>query len=162
MGPALQLRAANRTDEGTLRTLHRALYVQHRDEILPPALADLYAYKNLDEALADDVRSLLQNPASRIFLAEANGETLGYITGHVERDLRRVLTHKGIVEDWYVLPEHRGLGVGRRLFEELISAFREAGCQAVESATWPFNTGARAVHDHLGFHEIQVRYRKRL
>jgi len=145
-----------------LIALHQALYVVHRKEIMDPALEAFYAYRDLPTALRDDVDALLSNPNTVALLVEADGEVLGYITGHVEEDRRRVLPRKGVVEDWYVEPAARGRDVGRLLFDALVEVFRDRGCQVVESATWPFNKGARAAHTALGFREVEVKYRLRI
>lgn len=142
--------------------LHRALYVTHRDEVMDPARAEFYAYKDLDAALAEDVTSLLGSDDAAVLLAERDGVVVGYVSGRVVEDTRRVLPRRGIVEDWLVVPEARGQGVGKALLDTLARVFREAGCSAIESATWPFNEGARRAHESLGFVEYEVRYRKRL
>jgi len=97
-----------------------------------------------------------------VLVAERGTEPLGYITGHVEVDDRRLLRRKGVVEDWLVLDSERGEGVGKRLMDALVEEFRNAGCELVESGTWAFNTDARRAHARAGFDEIEVRFRKRL
>ncbi len=157
------IRRAHRGDLAQVLRFHHALYIAHRDAIMPAALADFYAYRRFPEALRDDVDALLRSPRSVVLLAERAGEAVGYVTGHHEDDdERRVLRRKGIVEDWYVAPEARGAGLGALLLEALAEAFRAAGCEVLESATWPFNAGARRAHEALGFQEIEVKYRRRL
>jgi len=142
---------------------HRALYVDHAGSIVDPELAPFYAYKDLDAALRDDVDSLLEGgEETAVLIAEMDGEAVGYITGHIETDARRVLPRKGVVQDWYVSEKARGLGTGRLLLELLEEAFAAAGCGVIESTTFPFNRGARQAHEKLGFREVQIRYRKRI
>ena len=87
---------------------------------------------------------------------------MGYVSGHVEVDSRRVLSRRGVVEDWYVRAEERGRGTGTQLLDTLIAWFRDEGCEMVESGTWAFNAAARRAHAKAGFHEIEVKFRKRL
>ena len=141
---------------------HRALYVDHTGTVMDPELAPFYAYKDLDEALSDDVDALLSNPRAAVLIAEVDGKPAGYVTGHFEEDERRVLPRKGVVQDWYVEESARGLGVGKMLMDLLEESFVEAGCGVIESTTFPFNTGARKAHEKLGFREVQIRYRKRI
>lgn len=133
----------------------------HRQDLVTPEVHELSAYRDLEGALRDDVEALLRNPAATVLMAERSGEAVGYITGHVETDPRRVLPRRGIVEDWYVEPAARRSGTGRALFEALVDVFRGAGCEVVESMTWAPNEGARSAHRALGFVEIDVRYRMR-
>jgi GNAT superfamily N-acetyltransferase len=141
---------------------HHALYVDYREEILDPNLEPLYAYRNLGRALREDVDAILGSPRAVGFIAEDDETPVGYITGHVEEDPRRVLTRKGVVEDWFVEPDQRGKGVGKALFDALVAHFRERGCVVLESTTWAGNAGARAAHQALGFHDIEIKMRREI
>lgn len=156
------IRRATRADRSTLLELHRALYVTHRDRIVPDDRLPLIAYRNFDAVLREDVESMLSNPDVVFLVAEIAGAIVGYVTGHVENDARRVLPKKGVIEDWYVSEATRGLGVGKTLLATAENIFRQVGCQVIESATWPTNDGARRAHEALGFQEIQIVYRKRI
>ena len=122
----------------------------------------LVAYREFDAVLSEDVDALLQRAMVRVFIAEIEGKPVGYITGHVEDDERRVLSPKGVIEDWYVVSAHRGGGVGRALMASIEAAFVDAGCALVESSTWESDEGAREAHRALGYHGVQVVYRKPL
>ena len=122
----------------------------------------LIEYRDYDRVLLEDLESLLRDRSSHVLLAESEGAALGYITGRVVVEPRRVLPRRGVVEDWFVAPEARGAGIGRLLLHELERRFAGAGCEVIESATWSGNTGARGAHDALGFREIRVMYRKRI
>jgi GNAT superfamily N-acetyltransferase len=156
------LRRATRKDYATVLAFHRELYVRFRDQIAEPELVALFAYKDMDATLRDDVDGLLLGRGTRVLLAERDAKPVGYVSGHVEVDARRVLSRRGIVEDWFVLAEERGRGVGSQLLGALTQWFRDEGCQMVESGTWAFNAGARRAHEKAGFREIEIKFRKRL
>jgi GNAT superfamily N-acetyltransferase len=141
---------------------HRELYIKFRDQLTEPQVLPLFAYRDLDTTLRDDVDGLLNAREAVVLLAEIAEQPVGYVSGHVEVDVRRELSRKGVVEDWFVLPSARGQGVGMRLLENLIERFREAECDVVESGTWAFNEGARKAHAKAGFTEIEIKFRKRL
>ncbi len=162
MSSEVTIRRATATDRSLVLHFHRALYSKHRQEIVPPEIGALHAYRDMDGAIRDDVEALLRNPGATVLIAERGGVPVGYATGHVETDPRRVPSRKGVVEDWYVEPEARGAGVGRALLDALLAAFRAAGCELAESMTWASNTGAREAHRALGFHEVHVKLRKKL
>lgn len=153
------MRRATLADRSLVLSFHRALYVAHREAVVPPDLASLDGYRDLDAALRDDVEALLHDPKAIVLLGERDGVVVGYVTGRTEYDPRRLHARRGIVEDWWVEPEERGQGMGRALIEGLMSAFRRAGCSVAESLTWAANSGARAAHLAAGFVEVQVRYR---
>ena len=59
---------------------------------------------------------------NRIFLAEENGTVIGYLFGKVcgSEDMRSIMPEKTPffeVEELYVVPSHRSLGIGKGLFE---------------------------------------------
>lgn len=141
---------------------HQALYVEFRDQIAAPDIIPLFAYKNMEATLKDDVEGLLGARSAAVFLAEREGQALGYISGHIEVDHRRVLCRRGVVEDWFVADAARGQGVGSRLLATLLDWFRADGCELAESGTWAFNEKARQAHAKAGFTEIEIKLRRRL
>lgn len=160
------MRQALLEDRNTVLSFHRALYEQHRAALMEEKLGLLYAYRRFPQVLEEDVDAMLRNPATAILLAEEyeGDETrpIGYITGYIENDPRRVLSRKGVVGDWYVDESERGAGHGKRLLEALLSIFRESGCSISEIATWPFNTATRTFIESAGFDEVQIVYRQKL
>jgi GNAT superfamily N-acetyltransferase len=159
---APEIGRATSADRDVVVEFHRRLYIEHRDSIVSPALSAMLAHHDFEEVLCHDAEAILRNPEGIVFLArDAEGE-LGYISGHFEVDRRRVLTTKGVVEDWFVVPKARRHGVGRLLLSALTDFFVSHGCQVLESRTWAFNPEARRAHEKLGFDEIEVVYRKRL
>ena len=160
MEPAIAVRDARDTDHEVLLRFHKRLYEAHRDRVVAQEDLPLIAYRDYERILADDLRALMGDRNAHVLIAEADGEPIGYITGRVTTEARRVLPRRAIVEDWYVEESARGDGVGKRLLAELEQRFVDAGCQVIESATWSGNEGARRAHDALGFREIRVIYRK--
>ena len=156
------IRRANRSDRAVVLEFHRELYIKFRDQITAPQVLPLFAYRDLDTTLRDDVDGLLSAREATVLLAEIDGQPVGYVSGHVEVDSRRELSRKGVIEDWFVAPEARGKGVGKLLMASIVERFRTADCQVVESGTWAFNEGARKAHAKAGFTEIEVKFRKRL
>ncbi len=162
MGEPPRIRRATTKDRSIVLAFHRALYLEHRAALLTPDVEPLYAYRDLPGALRDDVDAMLSSSATVVLLAERDGDPIGYVTGHVETDTRRLLSRRGIVEDWFVEEPERGSGVGRSLIETLTEIFREAGCEVIESTTWASNQSARSLHHALGFHDVEIKMRKKL
>lgn len=156
------IRRARLEDREHVYRFHRALYVEHRGRVMPEGMELLYAYRDFENVLRQDVDAMLRNPSTTILLAERNDTALGYASGFVSNDQRRVLSRKGTLGDWYVLPDERGSGVGRKLVEALFAIFADQGCSVVETSTWPFNTDTRKAMAKLGFSEVQITYRQEL
>jgi len=159
---AFEVRVADDSDRQALMGFHRSLYQGHRDEVVAEEDRPLIEYRDYERILSDDLQAILGDPSAHVLVAESEGVALGYITGRVTVEPRRVLPRRGVVEDWYVAPDSRGAGVGSSLLHELEARFAAAGCEVIESATWSSNEGARRAHDALGFREIRVMYRKRI
>lgn len=162
MKAAIEVRDAVETDREVLMSFHRSLYQGHRDQVVAHEDLPLIAYRDYPRILAEDLDALLRDRSALVLLAEAEGAAVGYITGRTSVEPQRVLPRRGVVEDWYVVPEARGTGLGALLLKELEERFSRAGCELIESATWSANEGARKAHEALGFREIRVVYRKRL
>jgi ribosomal protein S18 acetylase RimI-like enzyme len=162
MVSTIRVREADESDRDVLMRFHRALYQGHRDEVVSKEDLPLIEYQDYERILRDDLHALMRDRDSHVLVAESQGVAVGYITGRVTVESKRVLSRRGVVEDWYVAPESRGSGVGALLLREIEERFAAVGCEVIESATWSGNEGARRVHDALGFREIRVMYRKRI
>lgn len=70
----------------------------------------------------------------------------------------------GFLEGWYVIPEARNQGVGRRLVEFCEAWARSRGCTEMASNTEIERTESIEAHHHLGYEEVErdVCFLKRL
>ena len=114
-----------------------------------------------------EVRWMLERP-DKWALIVAEGSD-GKLLGLLEISLREYAegassTPVGYLEGWYVRPEWRGLGVGRKLVEAGEAWAREQGCTEVASDTQPENEASRFAHERLGYREVErlVCYLKQL
>ncbi len=82
-------------------------------------------------------------------LAEDNGEPVGFALF-----FHNFSTFRGkpgiYLEDLFVMPEHRGGGVGGALFERLASIAVERGCERFEWAVLDWNADAIGFYERLG------------
>jgi GNAT superfamily N-acetyltransferase len=80
------------------------------------------------------------------FVAEADGETIGYIGGH----LTRRFDCDGELQYLYVAEAHRRSGVGAQLFERLAAWFGDHQASRVCVDVEPGNLRARGFYSALG------------
>jgi aminoglycoside 6'-N-acetyltransferase I len=152
--PHMLIRPGHPHDEETLVALRSALWP---DE--PPN----EGHEAARALLAGKWPGLL--PAT-VFVAESGGGLVGF----VEVSLRSYADGcapdqpVGYLEGWYVVPEERGRGVGRRLVEAAEGWCREQGCREMGSDTWLDNEASQQAHEALGFEVVDrcVNYRKPL
>jgi ribosomal protein S18 acetylase RimI-like enzyme len=111
------------------------------------------AEKVMRRFLAD----LSSSAHSCLFVAERNGEVVGFLSGEL-REGSPAFKPKtwAAVEDIYVAPEHRSLGIGHALFGECQEWARQKGADGVSLQVAAGNIRARKFYESLGFREVSV------
>ena len=111
------------------------------------------AEKVMRRFLAD----LSSSSHSCLFVAERNGEVVGFLSGEL-RDGSPAFKPKtwATVEDIYVVPDHRSLGIGYALFEECMEWAEQKGANGISLQVAAANTRARKFYEELGFREVSV------
>ncbi len=94
-----------------------------------------------------------------IFVAEADGAIVGYITTRVDREAGR-----GRIPNLAVTADARGQGIGRRLIERALDYFRAGGLQYAMIETMAQNAIGQHLYPACGFVEVarQVHYARKL
>jgi ribosomal protein S18 acetylase RimI-like enzyme len=111
------------------------------------------AEKVMRRFLAD----LSSSSHSCLFVSEREGEVIGFLSGEL-REGSPAFTPKtwAAVEDIYVVPKHRSLGVGRALFEECRKWAQQKGADGISLQVAAGNTRARKFYERLNFREVSV------
>jgi len=141
--------------------------------IRPLQTPDLLSYLQLRIALWPDSAGDFKREVSEILnadhLASFVAEQDGTLVGFVEVSLRAYAegcesSPVGYLEAWYVVPEHRNIGVGRRLVEAAEDWATTKGCTEMASDTELHNTQSQQAHSRLGYQEVErlVCFRKPL
>ena len=96
----------------------------------------------------DTLFEVFQTPRSKYFLAELNNKIVGgggiYPTDGLPPDTCELVK-------MYLLPEARGLGLGRLLIEKCLQFAKEAGYKNVYLETMPELKKALKVYEKMGF-----------
>lgn len=94
---------------------------------------------------------------SFLFVAEIGERTVGFISGEL-REGSPTFRPKtwASVDDVFVEPEHRNLGVGRALIESVGGWARERGADGISLQVAAANGRARKFYEEMGFREISV------
>lgn len=98
------------------------------------------------------------NPAG-IFVAEADGRVVGYVSTRVDRE-----SGKGRIPNLAVAADFRGHGLGRRLIEHALDYFRREGLDYAMIETMAQNEVGRHLYPACGFVEVarQVHFARKL
>lgn len=110
---------------------------EHRDEI--------------DQFLSGQARA-----PQAVFLAlDASGNEAGFVELAIRPYAEGCRSNRvAYLEGWYVVPEARGLGVGRALVESAEAWGRAQGCTEFASDAQPDNDASRLAHRAVGFEDM--------
>ncbi len=108
---------------------------------------------------ADHIDDDLALQPDGCFVAERDGEILGYIT--VRRDHRN---HRGRIPNLAVVEAARGLGLGRRLIVHAVDFMRAQGMKVAQIETMATNAIGQHLYPSCGFEEVarQVHFAMKL
>ncbi len=131
-----------RAEAGSLLESASLLFAEYR-----PSLGIDLSFQNFDEELANLPRGYAP-PDGCLLLAIYENQAAGCIA------LRRLDSKTCEMKRLYVLPEHRELGVGKRLVEVVIEEARKLGYARMRLDTLASMIQAQTLYKSLGFEEI--------
>lgn len=104
---------------------------------------------------ARDVTTDCEVQPEGVFLAEADGEVVGYITTRLDR-----FTGIGRIPNLAVDARVRGTGIGSTLIEHAVAWMREQGMAMAKIETLVQNERGQALYPRFGFREVarQIHY----
>ena len=98
------------------------------------------------------LQSLLSSPSlGCVWIAHTNNVAIG----HAVLTVRFTMEHEGLsgyIDDLYVQPKHRRLGVGRGLLTELLAECGARRCKALHVEVGKSNAAALALYAEFGLH----------
>ena len=113
---------------------------------------DYHLHLDVDEMIAEDKLEAEKfvRPHGRFYLALSDDNVVG-----VGR-LKKLDNEVAELKRMYVLPEYRGLGIGRLLLNQLITDARTIGYQKLRLDSLRFLTPAYQMYQSVGFYEIDT------
>ncbi|QNP41297.1 GNAT family N-acetyltransferase [Lysobacter solisilvae (ex Woo and Kim 2020)] len=143
------VRRAVPTDAAVLAALGAATFTEAFGHLY--SAQDLQAF--IDESHAVSAyETLLQSPLYALWLAEADGEAIGYALagpcGLPHEDARR---EHGELKRLYVSGRVQGGGVGAKLFDQALAWLERDGPRPLWISVWSENYGAQRFYARYGF-----------
>jgi len=135
----------------------RAL-AQHEIDSLLPLMRDFYSFEKIawDEARTRRLLAqLISDPKlGRIIIFERDDQLLGYLLLTFGFSLE-FHGRDALIDEFYVLPEHRSSGIGKRALDYAIDIARQQGVSAFHLEADHFNQRAHDFYLRLGFKDHQ-------
>ena len=128
-------------------------------ELLWPESSPEELRRERDELIEDSARNAI------LVATTDSGQVIGFVEAAIREWAEGCSTRPvGYIEGWYVLPEHRKLGIGRRLIEAAERWALSRGCTEMGSDVVLGNTVSELAHRAIGFTEVQrlVNFSKKL
>ena len=104
---------------------------------------------------------MLADPIVTIFIAEEEGNAIGYIlcklTERPEGPFTFAMRYL-LVDQISVRPAARGQGVGEALIQRAEALAHELGVQRIQLDSWDFNINAHRFFERLGFKKFMFRF----
>lgn len=129
----------------------RQLFAEYTNLLITqePKFCGYLKLQNFDEEIAH-LETKYGHPYGRLYLALVNKELAGCIA------LRKVDARRCEMKRLYVRLEFQGLGIGKRLTQQILEDARSIGYQQVLLDTFPFLDRAIAMYRRMGFREIPI------
>src|SRR5687768_12005176 len=126
-------------------------------ETLLPMIEQYWRFENIEGFDTGRVRALLSRvledgSLGRAWLARVYGEPAGYLLAVYVFSLE----HQGLtaeIDEFYVIPQHRDLGIGASMLAAAEAQFRIEGCTNVSLQLGRSNEAARNFYRQHGFEE---------
>jgi len=128
---------------------------------LMPLAEELMHGTVTDEERLSILKSALKDPDYELWIAEANGEIVGFI------DLWTIhgFCHGGklsFIQNLYVAPKHRRLGVGSKLLQKIVERAEEMGVLEIHVVTEFDNKPAIQLYKKHGLTKESLQLEKEL
>jgi GNAT superfamily N-acetyltransferase len=106
-------------------------------------------------ATEDDLRTwLFDDPKAEVIICEVSGKAVGFASFF--HNISTFAGRPGIyLEDIFVRPENRGLGLGKKLMSFLAKLAIERGCVKLDWTCLDWNTPSREFYESLGSQEVK-------
>ncbi len=145
----VQIQAAQEQDLEQLDEFMFLLHQEHHE-----ACPELF--KTAEEIEQEkSIARYLQSPDCLVYLAKDldSGKFIGFVTGHFGELISTVSkpVPMGSIDELYVLPECRHLGVANRLLEKIEQTLVDYGVQQLFVEVWDFNQTAKSLYNKLGY-----------
>jgi len=142
-------------------------FMKEHDQIIINENSLLKEYEIKDENMEDSysgfLKSNFESEDGAIFIAEENGEIIGYTLFFIKDEIPIYKNKKiGYISDLYVKKDFRNKGISSKLKDKSIEWFKEKGIKFISAPLYPDNKFAHSLTKKWGFVDYKVEVRKKI
>ncbi|MEM4081456.1 MAG: GNAT family N-acetyltransferase [Pyrobaculum sp.] len=155
MYPTIVIRAATKDDlEAAANLVVRLKRLNAEFDPLLQVAPDIEqaARKYLEEAIESENSILL--------VAVEGSKVVGLLKGDVEDRVFYRPKYAGVIREFYILPEYRRRGIGKRLLIEGITHLRKKGAEVIMASFPALNEIAMNFYKKIGFRPVEYLFAK--
>jgi len=108
------------------------------------------------------VENALESPSSVLLVAVDGDKVVGVFKGDVEDRIFYKPRFAGVIREFYVLPEYRRKGIGKRLMMEGIELLRKKGAELIMASFPALNEIAVNFYKKMNFRPIEYLFAKEI
>lgn len=126
--------------------------------------SDYMEYKNVEDLVSKGAKIYCHNksPKKTAFVFEKNNKLLGYISGEIKSDNRKIIPSVGHIDDWFVSKKYRGKKIGTQLYNQMIKFFKEHSIKIITLGVFNQNKNTYKLYEKMGFKPLDTTLLKRL
>lgn len=143
----MNIRRAQESDAPSLAKVHVDSWVAAHRGLVPESVFQCFTHQSRTEHF----RQSLATGPEETYLAEENGNVMGFLILGACRDPDVNVDRTGEIWGIYISPAHWRKGLGKRLLEEAQNTLKSRGYK--EAVLWVLkrNQGARRFYEAMGF-----------
>ncbi|CCC82120.1 GNAT family N-acetyltransferase [Thermoproteus tenax] len=106
------------------------------------------------------VKSKIASSTSVVLVAEVDGKIIGVVIGDIEDRVFYEPRMAGVIREFYILPEYRRKGLGKRMLSEISDSLKRKGAQVIMADFPALNEIAIEFYKRMNFRPVDSVYAK--
>ncbi|MCX8137845.1 GNAT family N-acetyltransferase [Pyrobaculum aerophilum] len=115
---------------------------------------------DIEQAARKYLENALNSPSSVLLVAAEGSKVVGLLKGDVEDRIFYKPRYAGVIKEFYILPEYRRKGIGKRLMMEGVEQLRKKGAEIIMASFPALNEIAINFYKKMGFRPIEYLFAK--
>jgi Histone acetyltransferase HPA2 and related acetyltransferases len=115
---------------------------------------------DIEQAARKYLETAISSPTSILLVAVEGTKVVGLLKGDVEDRIFYRPKYAGVIREFYILPEYRRKGIGKRLMIEGVEMLRRKGAEVIMASFPALNEIAINFYKKIGFRPVKYLFAK--